>query len=122
MASRDLEVPATRGRAAPVPLAGGGGWEVGGGGWDAGGDEGVGGAFVRKHAGDRGGGSIQGFLNEALSLTRWIYGPGREWAWGHWVGGEKDNRIQAPLENSQGKPGIPVRNSLEAPECMSSAG
>ena len=114
MASRDLEVPATRGRAAPAPLAGGGGcagagvggggvgWE-GGGWWDADGDEGVGGASVGKHAGDRGGGSIQGFLNEALSLTGWIYGPGGEWAWGHWVGEERDNRIQAPLENSQGK-------------------
>ena len=96
------------------------------GGWDAGGDEGVGGASVRKHAGDRGGGAIQGFLKEALSLTRWIYGPGRGWAWGHWVGGEKDNRIQAPLDNSQGKAWYTCQKawytSLEAPECMSSAG
>lgn len=95
MASRELEVLATRGRAAPAPLVGGG--------LDAGGNEGVGGASVGKHEGDGGGGSIQGFLNEALSLTGWIYGPGQEWAWGQWVGGERDNKIQAPLENSQGK-------------------
>ena len=70
---------------------------------DAGGDEEVGGTSAGKHTGDRRGGSIQGFLNEALSLTGWIYGPGGEWACRHWVRGEREHRIQAPLENSQGK-------------------